>query len=64
MEGTKCPKYLQEHCKQRIKILEKIVNDMQTELDELRDSYEELHEKYKQLQTELLFKGLNINRFK
>ena len=62
MEGNKCPKCLQELRKQRIRILENIVKDMQTELDQLRDSYEELHEKYKNLQEELLFKGLNINR--
>ena len=59
MEGNKCPKCLS---KQRIRILENIVKDLQTELDNLRDSYEELHEKYKSLQEELLFKGLNINR--
>jgi phage shock protein A len=56
------PKMPSGICKQRIRILEKIVKDMQTELDQLRDSYEELHEKYKNLQEELLFKGLNINR--
>ena len=62
MEGNKCPKCFQQICKQRIKILENIVKDMQTEIDNLRDSYEELHEKYKNLQEELLFKGLNINQ--
>ena len=55
------------HCidvKQIIEALEKRLKERQTELDKLRDSHEELWEKYQQLQTELLFRGLKINRFK
>ena len=53
----KSPNCLYGHCidvKQIIETLEKKLKDRQTELDQLRDSHEELWEKYKQLK---------INRF-
>ena len=62
----KSPNCLYGHCidvKQIIETLEKKLKDRQTELDNLRDSHEEFWEKYKQLQSELLFRGLKINRF-
>ena len=62
----KSPDCLCGHCidwKQITETLEKKLKDRQTELDNLRDSHEELWEKYKQLQSELLFRGLKINRF-
>ena len=62
----KIPNCLCGHCidkEQIIETLEKKLKDRQTELDNLRDSHEELWEKYKQLQSELLFRGLKINRF-
>jgi peptidoglycan hydrolase CwlO-like protein len=69
----KIPNCLCGHCidkEQIIDALEKKLKDRQTELDNrqteldnLRDSHEELWEKYKQLQSELLFRGLKINRF-
>ena len=64
--GDKSPSCLCGHCidkEQIIEALEKKLKDRQTELDNLRDSHEELWEKYKQLQSELLFRGLKINRF-
>jgi hypothetical protein len=36
--------------------------DIKAELDQLKESHEELLERHQQLQTELLFRGLNINR--
>ena len=57
---------LYSHCidvKQIIEALEKKLKERQTELDNLRESHEELWEKYQQVQIDLLFRGLKINRF-
>jgi len=63
---NKLPSCLCGHCLDKEQIIEALeikLNEKQTELDNLRDSHEELWEKYKQLQSELLFRGLKINRF-